>query len=38
MITDKQVGKLKKLLSKKETLERAAVKSGMDEKTAGRWT
>lgn len=37
MITDKQVGKLKKLLSKKETLERAAVKSGMDEKTARKY-
>jgi len=29
MITDKQVGKSKKLLSKRETLERAAVKSSM---------
>jgi len=37
MITDKQVGKLKKLLSKKETLARAAVKSGMDEKTARKY-
>ena len=37
MITDNQARKLMKYLQKKKTLEVAAIKSGMDEKTARKY-
>ena len=37
MITDNQARKLMKYLQEEKTLELAAVKSGMDEKTARRY-
>ena len=37
MITDNQVRKMKKLLSQGKTLEVAASRSGMDEKTARKY-
>lgn len=37
MVTDRQVRKLMKLIQTEDTLSNAAVKSGMDEKTARKY-